>query len=174
MTFTPTMEFARALPPDFTFPKAEDDYDQRVILQIQTQGWSPVLVASYQDQPQFAFSLGHFYSHQHPEIIIMGQLPDIAHQWLQQLAVKITQAASPMVPEMAFDDIAEGIKMKLIPVALAHYPTYFGFANWIYSKLNAPFPAFQLVWSDEAGRFPWQEDCDPAVKSVQPLLDVYC
>jgi hypothetical protein len=37
--------------------------------------------------------------------------------------------------------------------------------------LKQPFPAMQLVWPDEQGRFPWESGYDERFFKLQRLLD---
>jgi hypothetical protein len=32
-------------------------------------------------------------------------------------------------------------------------------------------PLLQICWADSDGLMPWEPECDPAVRDLQPLLD---
>jgi hypothetical protein len=49
-----------------------------------------------------------------------------------------------------------------------HYRDYVGYALWFYEE--DPFPLLQCFWSDEEGRFPWEEGCSEYAREAQPLL----
>ena len=43
-------------------------------------------------------------------------------------------------------------------------------SKWFYR--DRPFPAWQMVWPDQAGTFPWQAGFDESLAHVQPDLTV--
>jgi Domain of unknown function (DUF4262) len=55
-------------------------------------------------------------------------------------------------------------------VPLAAYQKYLGTAIWFYRSLPRPFRCIQIVWPDEAGKFPWDGNYDARYKGIQPVL----
>jgi hypothetical protein len=71
------------------------------------------------------------------------------------------------------DRVYEGILQKPHRVCFkevepTHYRDHVGYALWFYEA--DPFPLMQCFWSDELGRFPWDQDCSPYCREWQPLL----
>ena len=75
-----------------------------------------------------------------------------------------------MRPFQVYGDIADGLEVVFLPVALPAYNEYLGYANWFYADLPAPYPALQMVWPDPNGVFPWQPGYDARFRRAQPLL----
>jgi hypothetical protein len=55
-----------------------------------------------------------------------------------------------------------------IEVAERYYPDYVGFARWYYRRRE--FPLYQLIWPNNDGHYPWEEDAPRSFKEWQPVL----
>lgn len=164
--------FMSTIPGDFQVPEPENDFDLQFLEQIESVGWYNLPVAEDPEKglPQFSFSIGHFYKHNHPEIIVMGLKPEQAVMLLNVAAVKIMGANERIEPYTAYDDFTETLSVMFIPVALEHYPHWMGYANWFYGSMPRPYPTLQMVWPDPEGKFPWDEGYDERFMSLQLLL----
>jgi len=63
---------------------------------------------------------------------------------------------------------ASGLPFFFAPVGAEHYGHYLGWAINYYAR--QPFPVLQVVWPDEASRFPWQPGFDERFRAKPPLL----
>jgi hypothetical protein len=61
-----------------------------------------------------------------------------------------------------------GSTCNFIEVADRYYPDYVGFARWYYRRRQ--FPLVQIVWPNNDGYYPWEEDCPRSFKEWQPVL----
>ena len=68
------------------------------------------------------------------------------------------------------DILSDPYKCAFRFVQPKHYHDYLGYACWFYESDR--FPTLQCYWSDKAGKFPWDGDCDQSVRDAQPLLFV--
>lgn len=68
-----------------------------------------------------------------------------------------------------YAEIFKGTDATFLRVDADNIDDYFGVAIEYYK--NNQFPAIQLVWPDNANRFPWEEGFDHSLMDKQPLLD---
>jgi hypothetical protein len=156
--------------PDFHPPAAEDEYDHKLLRDIETLGWHVVPVVGDESGPQFSFSVGLYCSFGHPEIMIMGLAPQVAHELINTIAVRIV-GGEVFVPAERIDDLVESFPCIFIPISIDHYQDNLGYGIWYYGSLKQPFPALQLVWPDKQGLFPWDAGYDVRFNKLQRLLD---
>jgi hypothetical protein len=101
---------------------------------------------------------------------VVGLKDTLASRLLDSAAVGITGLGRRLRPFQVYGDIADGLEVVFLPVALPAYNEYLGYANWFYADLPAPYPALQMVWPDPNGVFPWQPGYDARFRRAQPLL----
>ena len=155
---------------DFQPPVAADDNDRKLLSDVETVGWHVVKIMGDESGPAYCFSVGLYYTFGHPEILIMGLSHPVAHEFINLAATQIASGKVFQASERT-DDLAEGFPCTFIPVPVAHYEEYLGYAIWFYRKVKQPFPTLQLVWPDKQGRFPWERDYDKKFDKMQRLLD---
>ena len=73
-------EFENAIPNNFQLPSAESEYDKNLFKQLEDVGWHNVHINAEGKLPSFAFTIGHFYKFNHPEILVVGLKPEISQQ----------------------------------------------------------------------------------------------
>lgn len=152
----------------FTLPAPEDDADQKLLANIDKFGWHVMGVDGEDDYPGFAFSIGFYYQYQHPEVLIMGLPPELAHTILASIQ-EMLAAGGRIQPWSVVDEVAS-FPLTAVPIHFNHYRAHLGYAMWFYQSLAAPFPALQLVWPDRAGVLPWQEGYDRQYFQLQRVL----
>ena len=162
--------FMNKIPDDFAVPEPENEYDKELIAQIEQVGWYNVHVAEENGFPAYAFSIGHFFKQNHPELIVVGLPPEVAHQLLNIAVVKIVGAKEEIEPYKKYDDFTENLTVAFVPVSLEYYGEYLGYANWYYGALPKPYPAMQMVWPDREGKYPWEQGYDKRFLQLQPIL----
>ncbi len=162
--------FLDEMPEGFRYPRPEDEQDKQLLARIERQGWHHLSVDGAAGEPGYAFTLGHFLKRDHPELIVVGLKDTLASRLLDSAAVGITGLGRRLRPFQVYGDIADGLEVVFLPVALPAYNEYLGYANWFYADLPAPYPALQMVWPDPNGVFPWQPGYDARFRRAQPLL----
>lgn len=163
-------EFMGSIPRHFSLPKPESEFDKNLLKTIETTGWYNVHISADGNSPAYAFTIGHFYKMNHPEIIVIGLKPEISQQLLNIVAIKVVGAKTKIEPYKKYADMTEGFSLVFIPVSLEHYAEYLGYANWFYGSLPKPYPVLQMVWPDKAGLFPWDKGYDKRFLQIQPIL----
>ena len=166
----PEMTFMSDVPKDFHQPLPESDFDRELLEKTRTVGWYNIHIAEEDGEPAFAFTIGHFYKKNHPEIIVIGLPPNIANKLLNNAAIKIVEANEKIEPYKKYTDFTEELSVAFVPVELEHYKEYLGYANWFYGSMPKPFPTLQMVWPDKAGKYPWEKDYDKKFFKLQPIL----
>jgi hypothetical protein len=155
---------------DFILPAAEDSRDEKLLADIDEYGLHILGIMSEEDEPEYAFSVGLYYSYSHPEIVIMGLNSNTAKCIINDIAELIENGATFEICSL-YDEIVKGYPVAFIEVNISNYREYLGYANWFYSSLPSPYPALQMVWPDKEGKFPWQDGYDEHFRSLQPLLN---
>jgi hypothetical protein len=163
-------EFMATIPHDFKLPSPESEYDINLLKEIEQIKWKNVHVSAEGNLPAFAYTIGHFYMSNHPEIIVIGLKSETAHQLLNIAAVKIAGAKERIQPYKKYTDLTEGLSLMFIPVSVEHYGEYLGYGNWFYGSLSNPYPALQMVWPDKKGLFPWDKGFDKQFIQIQPII----
>jgi hypothetical protein len=157
--------------PDFQMPAAEDEHDQKLLSDVKQYGWHVPHIFADENGPGFSFSVGLYLKFGHPEILVMGLEQPVAHKFINLIGGYVSTGRVFRQGERT-DDLAQGSPSSFIPIAIEHYQQYLGYGIWFYRSLKQPFPALQLVWPDEQGRFPWENDYDKRFFKLQKLLDV--
>jgi len=153
---------------NFTLPEPEDDYDRKLLSDLETHGWSAIAIDPDDEGPPYVFTVGFYYSYGHPEVVIMGMEHQVAHQFLQVMALEIQEGKR--YEDGHADTELASLPMAFRSVALEHYRGYLGYCLWFYQNLPDPFPTVQLVWPDRAGKFPWDDGYEEQFFALQKRL----
>lgn len=144
----------------FKWRTAEDASDSKLLDDVRKFGWH--IVAVFDDspagdtRPNFAFSVGLYLNHDHPEIVVMGFPHDKAGAIINSVGAYIRDGGR-IKPGERYSQFVIGREVIFRPVHDAQYGEYLGSGLWFYqSLLPDSFPALQLVWPDNAGLFPWE------------------
>jgi hypothetical protein len=146
--------------------------DTKVLNDIQFYGWhvTKVFASGAETEPEWAFSVGLFHSYCHPEVIIFGLKLDICMALVNEIGGQVKVGKKYDVAGEYDDILRDPYKCAFRFVQKQYYHDYLGYARWFYE--SDPFPTLQCFWPDKAGRFPWDEGCEPFVRDAQPLLYV--
>lgn len=133
--------------------------DAKLFNDVQKHGWHVVIVA---DQPWFAYTVGLYARYSKPEIVVFGLRKEDLHAVCNAYGTQVKGGERPTPAEyLGSEAVLRAVDPKLIG-------DYFGTAKWFYR--GREFPMVQLIWSDPEGLFPWDEKCDPAVRTAQPIV----
>lgn len=119
--------------------------------------------------PDFVYSIGFYKNYQHPEIIIFGLKPEVMANLLHSFEEKIKKGVKFNLNE-DYTGFLSNYPVRFIKVDKNYYPDYLGYCGWFYNQ-TFDFPAYQLVWTDKEGKYPWEESFYENWKFKQPLLD---
>ena len=153
----------------FVWREAEDDSDRKLLDDVHQFRWHVVGVHSDQTCPVYSFSVGLYFTLQHPEVVVMGLPHKVAQETINHVGLLI-KSGSRFVADQRYDNILDGFDVVFRPVSLKRYRDYLGYGIWFYRSLPQPFPALQLVWPDKAGLFPWECGCDQRFQAMQHKL----
>lgn len=135
---------------------------------VKRHGWVVELIREEGDLPAFAYTIGLHRTFGGPELIVLGLRTEVMHRILNNCGERM-RAGEKLPVGTPFAGIVDGYDVLLRPVtSLESYREYMGYGLWFYEGPN--FPLLQLVWPDQAGRFPGEEGADPMMKTQQPLL----
>ncbi|HLA94529.1 MAG TPA: DUF4262 domain-containing protein, partial [Pyrinomonadaceae bacterium] len=100
-------------------------------------------------------SVGLFENYAHPEIIIIGLKPELAHLLLNNMAFDIKEGKT-----FASGEFHEGVLDDFLcyfgDVPKSKYREFVGWATWFYQ--GDEFPLLQCVYPTVSGKFPWAPD----------------
>ena len=116
---------------------------------------------------RFAYSTGLYFRFRHPELLIYGLPFDSMLQVIDTLAYQV-RAGKTYSVGIPYKDIFEERRCRFQPVDKIYYRDRLGASNWFYE--SDKYPTLQIFWPDNAGLFPWDKGCDPAVRDAQPQL----
>lgn len=161
-------------------PDPEDEFDARVLADIERYGWHCLHVAD-ENHPEhaeenaalgphpvydaaFAYTVGLPLTLKHPELVLVGRWTR-GHSILAQ-TVRLIEAGTRFAAGDTSDDILDGYPVRFGTVSDARRKELLTYADW--AGLRRPFEALQLILPDGEGRWP----DDPAYGAFpQPLLD---
>lgn len=145
-----------------------DSTDDKIIEDINTIGWSVIMIESTEYLPSFAYTIGLWKNYAHPEIIIFGLTVRTLHVVLN-IAGENIKNGKRYIPDTPYSGFFEGGISQMVAVDKRNIKDYFGYAIWFNKQLD--FPALQLVWGDRSNKFPWQDGYEQEFIYCQPLLD---
>lgn len=120
--------------------------------------------------PTFAYSIGLYLNHLHPEIMVFGLSESQAKGTINRVCQLVSDGAV-FGDGAVTEEVLESFPVSFLSVPKDQYRDHLGFALWFYRSLRpSASPCLQLVWPDKKGSFPWQEGFDPTLVSLQPLL----
>jgi len=145
-----------------------DELLEKTKLNIERYGLQVISIRASDYLPSFSYSVGLLQSFQHPEIICFGLNIDLMHVLINDVA-GIIKKEGKIEPGKAYSNILENFDVQFLSVDPRNTGDYFGIALKYYKSEN--IPAMQLVWPDNANRFPWELNFQEGLIYKQPLLD---
>ena len=148
-------------------PKAEFvAYIKRGQALVRKHGWMVQAVLADESQPSYSYSVGLSKTFQHPEIFMTGFHPDMCRSLINIAGNHIRSGMRFDQPCLS-DVIIESFPAAFRPL---HFGSAYDNSNAGRAILGRSFEAVQLFLPDAAGRFPWEEGCDPQYAAVQTSL----
>jgi hypothetical protein len=140
---------------------------QTVSANVSRTGWHVVSVAEGSHAPPYAYTIGLYRNHGHPEILTLGLDGDASASLLSALAAE-SAAGRRFVEGEMYQSSPGATEYGFRPVAREAYGSFLGLAGKFYG--TAGFPVLQCVWPDPEGKYPWQSGFSPMLQWKQPLL----
>ncbi len=117
--------------------------------------------------PPFSYSIGIWQTQKAPEAMVIGLNNEVAHTLLNDYHAMVCQGQK-IQAESVRDDFIEDYDVCFKPVAKQFYSDYLNWAMWYYKGDN--FEVLQLVYSSNAGVWPWDDAATEPFKVEQPVL----
>jgi len=149
-----------------------DNADAKFLEIIDKFGWHVMSVAPRVDtsdkQEWFSYSTGLYREFRHPEIIMCGLSSQTGSAIINEIGGGIKSGKHYLLDCDYTDIFAYDLKCRFRLMHPSQYGQYVCFSQWFYE--GDEFPVWQCFWPDQAGRYPWEPECDPETKQLQPLL----
>jgi Domain of unknown function (DUF4262) len=146
--------------------------DEDIAKRIAKSGWHAIAVAPSAADPGFVYTIGLCSELSHPEIIVCGLPSRHAYELLERLIARI-RAGAHYAPDQIVTDLVDNYRFAFRRVDPGQHVIRLGYAMGYYRRLGNPLQltALQMLWADDNGRLPFEDNCDPAVIAQQPRLD---
>lgn len=146
--------------------------DAKFLEIIDTFGWHVMSVAPKVDsddkQEWFSYSTGLFMRFDVPEIILCGLDSNTATSIINEIGDAIKSGLKFDLDKEHSDVFGGDVKCRFRLMHASRYDEYVCRARWFYEGDN--FPVWQCFWPDKSGHYPWERNCHPEVKELQPSL----
>jgi hypothetical protein len=144
-----------------------DNGDKKLIDDIGKFGWHVLKVLEDDNGPGFAYSVGLFKTFKHPEIIIIGLKPDLAHILINNIGEDIKKGTQYQSGQL-YTDILGDFKCLMLDVPKESYKKYVGYGLWYYE--GDKFPLLQCIYPTVKGIYPWEKEWPEDIIDLQPIL----
>jgi hypothetical protein len=142
--------------------------DEQAMANIEAHGLHVLNVAEEGDLPPFSYSIGIQQSLGQPELIVIGLKADVAQAVINECYRQMKSGAAIVAGARVAGLLGGGFECVVGEVSAAHYDDYMGWALWLNKGPN--FRAWQIIFPDTAGVFPWEADASEWFRHWQPLL----
>jgi hypothetical protein len=154
--------------------ESDSEYEQAILDTIEEHGWFCTAVFDPDGKaPEFAYSVGFTETLGQPEFIVFGLPTEVANAILWDV---FRALKAGRVPEdgQSWPDLVVGYDCVIRHV----HPTqvtreHLNSAIWFWGDpavRGEPLTAYQIVWPDRDGRFPWDPGCAQWVRDDQTPL----
>lgn len=127
--------------------------EQRLLDDVTRHGWHCVQVQGDAKNPPYSHTVGFHKTWKHPELLVMGLPPEVSHQVLG-MASEMIARGHVFRPELRDSALFEGKDCLPRTIPGTAHRKYMGLAVWFYRDTPGGFPALQILWPDDNGRFP--------------------
>lgn len=142
--------------------KTTDDYLDELRDTIKIHGWAVQFVES--DQRPFAYTIG-LHEKGLPELLVTGMQAHVSARMLNLIGRQMVDEGMVLRPAEHIDC---GGRFLCEVVEVEHPDVHLKFAAGIY---RTDIRAYQLVWADDKGRWPWDRGWGHG-RRRQPVLGV--
>lgn len=147
--------------------KGLDERDSKLLETLEQWGWFVTKVGATNVEPAFAYSMGLYEHFRHPELILFGLDLSLMHRLINDLGEQIRHGQIFRANSRC-DSLLKGYPCEFRAVNPRNYDGFLNYAVWYYR--GPVFPTLQLIWPDNLGRFPWDQNFDEDLRKRQPAL----
>jgi Domain of unknown function (DUF4262) len=148
--------------PEDLHPNARDFLDG-----VRKHGWMALHIYADETTPSFTYTTGLCLTRRLPELIVFSLDMGRAHAAVKTI-IKEAERGNRLPVGRPISGLFDTVDVFLFATDKDKHAEYMLRSVWFYD--DAAFACEQLVLPDNDGRFPWEEDCDPAFRTVQPDL----
>lgn len=143
-----------------------EDYWSRFLRIIESEGWAVQSVFGADDSLPFSYTVG-LSAQGFPELILVGIGAQTATHLLNTAAARLRDGSFSGRADEPLERVANA---TLIPKDVKDDPAWTArMATRYAAQLGHSVRLVQLVYPDRAGKFPWDEGCDPRMIANQDL-----
>ena len=149
--------------------------EQRILDDIARVGWHVTCVgpAADSDDPEewFAYTVGLSKTFEWPELVCFGLDLQVMADLLNDAVAECRSRAITPSSGLLLQEVISGYPAKLeAPGPMAK--EYVNSARWLAHREDKELSVLQLLWPDNAGKFPDEPGCSPEVVRMQTSLEV--
>jgi hypothetical protein len=130
-------------------------------VKIDTFGWAVRNVVSADPSECFSYTVG-LTAHDHPEFVMTGLPPEVGQEFLNLAGEIVVREGGRFTAGVPTSELADGPPLPVLEVEDKAGLTA---VEALYGQVSA----LQIVWTDSAGRLPWDAGYNNPPGS-QPLL----
>jgi hypothetical protein len=149
-------------------PDALDPAARDFVRTIRQSGWIATHVHAAEASPGFTYTTGLWATAGLPEMIVFGLDMESAHRAFT--AVIDRERRGELLTGAPIDALVEGRRAALFGTDRCKHAEFMPLTQWFYD--HPGFLCLQIVLADEKGVLPWEDDCEPAFRPLQPDLTV--
>jgi len=141
--------------------------EKKILKDIENYGWHVLKIMEDEQGPGFCYSIGFYMTFNHPEIVIVGLKPDLAHLLINNIGEDLKKGKTYRSGQF-YSGILDNVDCLMLQVAENNYDEYFGYGLWYYKGND--FSALQCIYPTVNGIYPWENDWPDSIKNLQPIL----
>ncbi|MFN2596948.1 MAG: DUF4262 domain-containing protein [Pyrinomonadaceae bacterium] len=141
--------------------------DEKTRSDVRKYGWQVLGVFEDETGPAFAYTIGLYQTFKHPEVLMIGLELEFMQGILNNIGDDI-KSGRRYEAGRAYPGIVENYDCSFQKIDEQFYGEYLGTAIRFYKRRD--FPAFQCVFPDMKGCFPWDKGVNPELLEMQPVL----
>jgi hypothetical protein len=155
-------------PEEDTCEHDEEAANQNALADIEKFGLHIINVGAEGDLPPFSYSIGIERSLGKPELIVIGLKAEVAQATINECYDQMKTGA-PIAPGARVAGLlGGGFECLIGEVAPSYLKEYMGWAIWLHEGTG--FRAWQIIFPNTAGVFPWEPEANDWFRNWQPLL----
>jgi len=140
---------------------------------VASVGWQMMVMEREEGKPAVVYTIGLYSALRHPDLLMIG----MAHKDMMQVVGRLSQMANSGANRWKEGDLVNDLLSRDLPVTFVNVatpPSFMQTGMRYYECLGLKhwqsFPVLQVLWPDEQGAFPYEEQCSYEVKYLQPLV----
>lgn len=136
------------------------EFVKKIEAVVEAEGWAVQGVLS---DPPYCYTVG-LHKRGLPEVVVLGLPPEISQEVLGVVVRQLTEKQLEPREGAVYNEIFDGFPATFTKVSQAHIKERLQIANIIAQDYVS---AWQLLWPDESGRFPSDDEASLAFKESQ-------